>query len=322
MLHISDYAILDSLMEACEVVDFDFRYRYINDPAMEREHLSKEQMLGQAMLELHPEFQSTLLLIHLKTCMAEQKSIEFEDTLSYPNSSIATWKIKIDPIPDGALIHSVPISKQKTKVRVKRKREPFTHHNTIQELSQSLDVEGWLDSLDSRTRESSEHILRVTNTTVILAQMAGLPANDIIQIRRGSLLHDIGKTGISDLILLKAGKLTDNEWDVIRMHPVYAHDLVYPIEYLRSCLSIPYCHHEKWDGTGYPQGLKGDEIPLAARLFSVVDVWDSLSFDRVYRKAWSHEDVMSYLRGQSGSHFDPDAVDLFFRVEDLFKLSP
>ena len=180
-----------------------------------------------------------------------------------------------------------------------------------------------MDALDARTHETNDHILRVTNATVILAHMTGMPESEIVQLRRGALLHDIGKTAIPDPILLKSDKLTTEEWDIIRKHPDYAYDLVYPIEYLRSCLSIPYSHHEKWDGTGYPQGLRGEEIPLPARLFAVVDVWETLSFDRVYRKAWPQEKIMHYIQEQSGHHFDPEVVDMFFRAtKDLLRVTP
>jgi putative two-component system response regulator len=188
------------------------------------------------------------------------------------------------------------------------------YDSIIKEQSHSLEMEGWLDALDARTHETNDHILRVTNATVILAQMTGMPEIEIVQLRRGALLHDIGKTAIPDPILLKSDKLTAEEWDIIRKHPDYAYDLVYPIEYLRSCLSIPYSHHEKWDGTGYPQGLRGEKIPLEARLFAIIDVWDRLSYDCVYHKAWPHGKIMDYIQQQSGFHFDPAVVDLFFRA--------
>jgi HD-GYP domain-containing protein (c-di-GMP phosphodiesterase class II) len=133
----------------------------------------------------------------------------------------------------------------------------------------------------------------------------------LVHVRRGALLHDIGKMGIPDSILLKPGPLTDDEWVIMRKHPVYAYELLMPIPFLRSALDIPYCHHEKWDGTGYPRGLKGETIPLAARLFAVVDVWDALRSDRPYRPAWPEEKVRDYLHRQSGLHFDPEAVETF-----------
>ena len=135
-----------------------------------------------------------------------------------------------------------------------------------------------------------------------------------MHIRRGSLLHDMGKIGIPDSILHKPDQLTDEEWTIMRKHPQLAYDMLYPIEYLRRALEIPLNHHEKWDGTGYPRGLKGEEIPIVARLFAVVDVWDALTSDRPYRPAWSQEEALTYIREQSGRHFDPQVVDLFFKL--------
>ncbi len=124
-------------------------------------------------------------------------------------------------------------------------------------------------------------------------------------------MHDIGKMGVPDAILQKPDKLTDAEWKIMKMHPVYAYEWLSPIEYLRNALDIPYCHHEKWDGSGYPRGLQGKHIPLAARVFAIVDVWDALRSDRPYRKAWSHEKTLAYIREQSGTHFDPRIVTAF-----------
>jgi HD-GYP domain-containing protein (c-di-GMP phosphodiesterase class II) len=147
-----------------------------------------------------------------------------------------------------------------------------------------------------------------------LAQSLGIQGDDLVQIRRGALLHDIGKMGIPDPILLKPGPLTEDEWKVMRLHPGYAYQMLAPINYLNRAVEIPYCHHEKWDGTGYPRGLKGYEIPLAARIFAIVDVWDALRSDRPYRAGWSQERILAYLREQSGSHFDPVVVEAFLRL--------
>ncbi|MEW6717765.1 MAG: HD domain-containing phosphohydrolase [Chloroflexota bacterium] len=181
-------------------------------------------------------------------------------------------------------------------------------------LAYDMTIEGWSKALDLRDEETEGHTLRVTEMTLTLARMAGISESEIVHVRRGALLHDIGKMGIPDSILLKPDKLTDDEWAIMRKHPVYAYEWLYPIEYLRPSLAIPYSHHEKWDGTGYPQGLKGEQIPLPARLFAVVDVWDALSSDRLYRKAWRQEEVLEYIQQQSGAHFDPEAVKLFLRV--------
>jgi HD-GYP domain-containing protein (c-di-GMP phosphodiesterase class II) len=175
----------------------------------------------------------------------------------------------------------------------------------------ALEIEGWSETLCLRNKETEEHTLRVAEMTVMLAYLAVIPESEITYVRFGALLHDLGKMGIPDSILLKPGRLSKGEWDVMRKHPDYSYDLIYPVEYFRPCLSIPYSHHERWDGTGYPQGLKGTEIPLSARLFAIVDVWETLSSDRVYRTAWPQDRVMEYIRQQSGTHFDPGVVELF-----------
>jgi len=175
-------------------------------------------------------------------------------------------------------------------------------------------IEGWSHALDLRDWETEGHSRRVTELTVKLAQALDMGADEIVNLRRGALLHDMGKIGIPDSILHKPAALTAEEWVVMRRHPQFVYDMLYPVEYLRPALDIPYCHHEKWDGTGYPRGLKGEEIPMAARLFAVVDVWDALTSDRPYRPAWSEAEALAYIREQAGRHFDPQAVELFFKV--------
>jgi HD-GYP domain-containing protein (c-di-GMP phosphodiesterase class II) len=184
------------------------------------------------------------------------------------------------------------------------------------ELSIAYDatIEGWSRALDLRDKETEGHTQRVTEITLRLSRAMGIGDAQLMHVHHGALLHDIGKMGIPDRILLKPGSLTDEEWQVMRKHPVYAHDLLSPIAYLRPALDIPYCHHEKWDGTGYPRGLKGEQIPLVARLFAVIDVWDALLSDRPYRPAWSKEQTLTYLREQRGKHFDPQAVDAFLQL--------
>ena len=184
------------------------------------------------------------------------------------------------------------------------------------ELSQAYDatIEGWSKALDLRDKETEGHTQRVTDLTVQLVRMNGMSEDEIVHIRRGALLHDIGKMGVPDSILLKPGPLTNEEWMLMHRHPQYAYDMLSPIVYLHTALDIPYCHHEKWDGTGYPRGLKGEEIPLAARIFAVVDIWDALRSDRPYRKAWSAEKVLEYIKSLAGTHLDPKAVELFLSV--------
>jgi len=181
------------------------------------------------------------------------------------------------------------------------------------ELARAYDVTlaGWAKALELRDKETEGHSQRVTEITVRLARKMGFSEAEIIHVRRGALLHDIGKMGIPDAILHKPGPLTDEEWEIMRMHPVYAYDLLKGIDFLSPALEIPYCHHEWWDGSGYPCGLQGEGIPLAARIFALVDVWDALLSDRPYRLAWPEDKVREYLQEQAGSHFDPEVVRIF-----------
>jgi PAS domain S-box-containing protein len=188
------------------------------------------------------------------------------------------------------------------------------------ELAMAYDATlvGWVKALDLRDNETEGHSQRVTEMTVRLARALGVCGEALEHLRRGALLHDIGKMGIPDSILLKPGPLTEGEWAIMKKHPVYAYEWLAPISYLRPALDIPYCHHEKWDGTGYPRGLKGEEIPLAARIFCVVDVWDALRSDRPYRSAWPEDKVRAHMRELSGSHFEPLVVETFLTLHIPF----
>jgi putative two-component system response regulator len=173
---------------------------------------------------------------------------------------------------------------------------------------------GWSRALDLRDKETEGHSQRVAQLTLAVAQALNIPPEEQINMWRGAMLHDIGKIGVPDSILHKPGPLTEEEWEIMRCHTTYAYELLSPIAYLRSAIDIPYCHHEKWDGTGYPRGLRGEQIPLAARIFALVDVWDALTNDRPYRKAWSREQAYQYICEQKGKHFDPNLVDLFLSI--------
>ena len=189
--------------------------------------------------------------------------------------------------------------------------ENLQHANLDLSLAYDATIEGWSRAMDLRDHETEGHTLRVTDLTLKLARAMRVSESQLTAIRRGALLHDIGKMGVPDAILLKEGALTDEEWLAMRKHPELARDMLMPIAYLNDALDIPYCHHEKWDGTGYPQGLKGDRIPLIARIFAVVDVWDALTNDRTYRKKWTEQDTRQYIKEQSGKHFDPQVVEVF-----------
>jgi putative two-component system response regulator len=175
-------------------------------------------------------------------------------------------------------------------------------------------IDGLSHALDLRDRETEGHSRRVTELTLKLAQSLNMSDEEITHIRRGALLHDMGKIGIPDSILHKPSILTEEEWVIMRKHPQFAYEMLSAIEYLLPALDIPHSHHEKWDGTGYPRGLKGDEIPLSARLFAIADVWDALISDRPYRTAWTEEQAQEYICEQSGKHFDPMVVELFFKA--------
>ncbi|MBI5297919.1 MAG: PAS domain S-box protein [Chloroflexi bacterium] len=177
-------------------------------------------------------------------------------------------------------------------------------------------IAGWSRAMDLRDKETEGHTQRVTDLTVRLSEQMGIRQQEQVHIRRGALLHDIGKLGVPDQILLKPGPLTAEEWVIMRQHPTYAFDMLMPIIYLRPAVDIPYCHHEKWDGSGYPRGLKEEQIPLAARLFAIVDVWDALCSDRPYRASWSREKTRDYILEQSGKYFDPRVVDIFLELVD------
>jgi putative two-component system response regulator len=178
-------------------------------------------------------------------------------------------------------------------------------------LAYDATLEGWVRALDLRDHETEGHTQRVTDLTVRLAKSMGVDGAELISMRRGALLHDIGKLGIPDKVLLKPGPLDEDEWKLMRMHPVYARQMLEPIKFLGSSLEIPYCHHERWDGKGYPCALKQAEIPRAARIFAVVDVWDALRSSRPYHDAWPERKAREHIMDQSGKHFDPDVVRVF-----------
>jgi len=192
--------------------------------------------------------------------------------------------------------------------------EELQRTNLDLSLAYDATIEGWSRALDLRDRETEGHTQRVTEMTLKLARRIGINDNDLVHVRRGSLLHDIGKMGVPDDILHKPGQLTLTEWEIMHRHPILAYEMLSPIAYLNRALDIPYCHHENWSGTGYPRGLKGEQIPLSARIFAVVDVWDALTSDRPYRKAWTRKAAYEYIRKNSAVLFDPTVVGHFLKM--------
>jgi PAS domain S-box-containing protein/putative nucleotidyltransferase with HDIG domain len=211
--------------------------------------------------------------------------------------------------PSGTITRFIAI---KQDISERRQHERALQHAS-QALAEAYDatIAGWSQALDLRDKETSGHSQRVTNLTVRLARALGIADEEIEHIRRGALLHDIGKMGVPDAILLKPGPLTDAEWEQMRMHPIYSYDLLHQIAFLAPALAIPISHHERWDGKGYPAGLSGEQIPFPARIFAVVDVWDALTNDRPYRSAWAPSKARAYLADQAGIHFDPAVVEVF-----------
>ena len=186
----------------------------------------------------------------------------------------------------------------------------------ISDITQAYDatLEGWSLALEMRDHDTDKHTRRVSDLTVALARRMGIAESDLDNVRRGALLHDIGKMGIPDAILKKPDVLSESEWEIMKTHPELAYQFLSKIDYLASAIDIPLCHHEKWDGTGYPRFLKGEDIPITARIFAVVDVFDALTSDRPYRKAWEIEEALLYIKDQSGKHFDPEAVKEFLAM--------
>jgi putative nucleotidyltransferase with HDIG domain len=216
---------------------------------------------------------------------------------------------------------AVPVSEERlqnqNKILEERVHErTWELENAQIELEQAYNatLEAWSRLLDLRDNDTEGHSQRVTAMTLRLARALGLSAAELVHIQRGALLHDIGKMGVPDAILHKPGPLDDAEWSVMRKHPVYAYETLSGIPFLAQALDIPHYHHEKWDGTGYPRGLKGEQIPLAARIFAIVDIWDALRSDRPYRKGWPEERVRQHIRDLAGAHLDPNIVDVFLEL--------
>jgi putative nucleotidyltransferase with HDIG domain len=183
------------------------------------------------------------------------------------------------------------------------------HNNLI--MAYDATIAGWSRAMDLRDQDSQGHAQRVTNLTLKLARLMGVSDSELVHIRRGALLHDIGKIAVPDTILLKTEPLTQEEWEKMSKHPEFAYELLSPIGYLQPALDIPYCHHENWDGTGYPRGLKGKEIPLAARIFAIADVWDVITSDQPHRRGMPKEKALEYIKEQSGKALDPQVVKAF-----------
>jgi PAS domain S-box-containing protein len=215
----------------------------------------------------------------------------------------------------------VEIQTASRDITERKRAEEALHqaHNQLRDAYEKT-IEGWVRALDLRDRETEGHTQRVTEITIRVARQLGFSEAELVHIKRGALLHDMGKIAIPDEILQKPGPLNETEWERMRQHPMYAYNMLSPIEYLLPALEIPLYHHERWDGSGYPHGLKNEQIPLSARLFAIVDVWDALRSDRPYRKQLPREEVVQYLREKANILFDPKLVKLFLEFAGINKL--
>ncbi len=477
---LAHYAILDSLLEGCQVIAFDWRYLYVNHAAEVHARKGQDELVGRTMMEVYPGIERSPTFDLIRECMDTREAKHLENEFTYPDGSRAWFELRLDPVPEGVFVLSLDITSRKDAERAVRQQleqlrslraidvailgstnfrlvletvlaesvkrlhvdaaavflldagrtaldavlslgfrtdevdtlrvrvgdgavgraalglrtelipdvadaaaarddvppglladgtrgfcavplvakshligvlavahrapldvdddwvgfldavagqaamaiEAGKSYESLQKahlelaLAYETTIEGWSNALELRDQQTAHHTARVTELTVELARAAGLGDAEIVHIRRGALLHDIGKMAVPDEILLKRGKLTAEETAVMQRHPTYAHDLLWPIAYLRPALDIPYRHHERWDGNGYPRGLKGEAIPLAARLFAVVDVWDALRSARPYREGWNDERAREHLLALAGSHLDPAAVGLFTKLLD------
>lgn len=295
----------------------------LNDTCKSSQYLN--ELLGIDSNEMHPlglwpelirdEDRERVLRAHNKSVF-QGCDFDEEYRIIRKNDKVEIWVHDIGEIEFGS--DGKPSKLTGTMMDV-TKRKAFTKklNSLNQELAEAYDstIQGWAYALEMKEEETKEHSLRVTELTLSIAKKLNISDDEnLIHIKRGAILHDIGKMAIPDAILLKPDKLDANEWRIMKKHPEYAYEMLSDIAYLQPALDIPYCHHEKWDGTGYPRALKGEEIPIQARIFAVVDVFDALTSDRPYKKAWSTDEALSYIDDNRGIHFDPKVVDAFREV--------
>ena len=308
--------LVDHSPEAIVVYSED-RFVYANAAAVTLFAASSaEDLVGRLIFDIvHPDYH----VLARKRAMRSQQEGKTSPLMEQKYVRLNGEVIDVEAVSTGITYQGRPAGQMLIRDITERKKAQASVLALNAELMHAYDatIEGWSRALDLRDHETEGHSQRVTEMTLCLAIAAGLPPEELIHIRRGALLHDIGKMGVPDRILLKPGPLDDDEWKIMRRHPALAWEMLAPTEFLRPALDIPFCHHEKWDGTGYPQGLRGDEIPLPARLFAMVDVWDALTSNRPYRKAWPRERVVDHLLSLAGTHFDPEIVPMFLQLLEM-----
>jgi PAS domain S-box-containing protein/putative nucleotidyltransferase with HDIG domain len=300
-------SLIENSSDLIALVGEHMEYTYASPSYQKIIGFPPEYLLGRKFNELlHPEETKTISeIIHLAY---EAKS--FQTNLDFRmRDHQGHWKIfsgSISSFSNGGGERQVAINCHEITERVEKEKELV--------LAYEATLVGWSRALELRSKEIEGHSNRVTEMTLKLAKTVGMKEEELVHVRRGTLLHDIGKMAIPDHILLKPTALTQDEWEVMKQHTTYAYDMLNQIDYLRPALDIPCHHHEKWDGTGYPAQLQGIEIPLAARIFAVIDVWDALTSERPYRGAWTKEKAKEYIQDQAGKHFDPEIVQIFLDI--------
>jgi HD-GYP domain-containing protein (c-di-GMP phosphodiesterase class II) len=317
--------ILDNITDGFFTCDLDWRLTFINRVAAAMLAAPADTLIGRQLWEAVPELSATGLGQACRRAIAEGIPIEHEDY--YPPRH-KWFAIRAYPSDAGISVYMLDITELKKintedrlhnqnkilEERVRERTQELENAQTELEHAYNATLEAWSRLLDLRDNDTEGHSQRVTSMSLRLARALGLSATELVHIQRGALLHDIGKMGVPDAILHKPGPLDDEEWSIMRKHPVYAYQTLAGIPFLSQALDIPYYHHEKWDGTGYPCELQGEHIPLAARIFAIVDIWDALRSDRPYRKGWPEERVRQHIRELSGAHLDPHIVDVFLEL--------
>jgi PAS domain S-box-containing protein len=309
--------LAEAAQDAVYVMDADGNFLYINQYGADLLHTTSDEIVGKNL----GDFFSRSVTVYQKKAVrfVIEKGVTGHDENPVTIAGKVYWiNTVLVPIDENGKRAVMGITRDVTERKLAE--EQLRTSNAL--LLQAYDnmIEALSGALDLRDKETENHTQRVVDSTMRLAEAVGIQEDELVHVRRGAYLHDLGKIGIPDRILHKEGPLTDEEWHVMRQHPQYAYDTLSSIEYLQPALDIPFCHHEKWDGTGYPRQLKGEDIPLAARLFAIVDVWDALTHQRPYRpQAWSKEVTLSYIQKQSGKHFDPRIVEIFQQVQPQFK---
>jgi PAS domain S-box-containing protein len=306
-------ALINAVPLAIDVVDTEGCVKLWSPAAEELFGWKADEVIGRPLPSVPEELQAEVSE-QLRSELLGATHYGLETRRLRKDGSLVDVQLWTSPLHDfeGKIIGSVGILTDITE----RKRAERQIQTLNAELLIAYDetLEGWARALDLRDKNTEDHSVRVIDLTMDLARALGISERDMIHVRRGALLHDIGKMGVPDAILLKPGPLTEEEWRVMRMHPVFAYDLLSNIPFLRPAMEIPYYHHEKWDGSGYPRGLSEEQIPMAARIFSIVDVWDALSSDRPYRARWTKSRILEYIREEAGTRFDPEIVKLFLKM--------